>query len=68
MTFASGKALTDTHLDHDGWAFIIGVLSSSHHARAVEVLDAILATWKWLPDRGAPPPGWDLSTPGSGLG
>ncbi len=53
MTFASGKALTDTHLDHDGWAFIIGVLSSSHHARAVEVLDAVLATWRWLPDRGA---------------
>lgn len=45
----SGKALTDTHVDHDGWAYIVGVLSSSHHARAVDVLDRILATWRWLP-------------------
>lgn len=63
MTYPSGKALTDTHIDHEGWAYIIGVLSSSHHARAVEVLDAILATWKWLPDRGSSVQGWGLPAP-----
>jgi hypothetical protein len=45
----TGKGLTDTHVDHDGWAYIVGVLSSSHHARAVDVLDRVLATWRWLP-------------------
>lgn len=58
MVFASGKALTDTHVDHDGWAYIIGVLSSSHHARAVDVLDTILSTWKWLAAEPARP-AWD---------
>ena len=47
--FASGTALTDMHVDHDGWAFVVGVLSRSMHARAVEALDGILATWTWLP-------------------
>ena len=47
--YGNGRALTDTHIDHDGWAFIIGVLSTSWHARAVEALDGILATWQWIP-------------------
>lgn len=41
------SVLTDTHVDRDGWAFVVGVLSSSWHARAVEALDGILATWVW---------------------
>lgn len=48
--YRNGRALTDTHIDHDGWAFIVGVLSVSWHARAVEALDGILATWRWIPD------------------
>lgn len=44
-----GKTLTDTYVDHDGWAFVVGVLSSREHARAVEICDHILATWRWLP-------------------
>lgn len=55
----TGKGLTDTHVDHDGWAYIVGVLSSSHHARAVDVLDRILSTWRWLPlpvSASEPPP------------
>ena len=53
MSFASGRLVTDTHVDRDGWAYIIGVLSTSWHARAVDALDRILATWVWLPARGA---------------
>ena len=51
----TGRALTDTHLDVDGWAFIIGVISTSWHARAVDALDAILTTWRWIPDLPAAP-------------
>jgi len=48
--FGTGKCLTDTHFDQQGWAFIVGVLSSSWHTRSVEALDAVLTTWRWLPD------------------
>ncbi|MBC7552005.1 MAG: hypothetical protein H7269_14160 [Cellulomonas sp.] len=51
--FGTGKVLTDTHVDRDGWAFIVGVLSSSWHARAVDAYDALLTTWRWLPDAAA---------------
>lgn len=49
------SVLTDTHVDRDGWAFVVGVLSSSWHARAVEALDGILATWVWHDDAPAAP-------------
>ena len=45
--------LTDTHVDRDGWAFVVGVLSADWHARSVEVLDRILGTWRWIDDDGA---------------
>lgn len=59
VTYAwpTGRVLTDTHVDHDGWAFVVGVLSTSWHARAVEALDAVLATWVWLSGRSTPAPG-----------
>ena len=47
-TFGGASTLTDTHVDRDGWAFVVGVLSYSWHARAVEAHDAILATWQWI--------------------
>ena len=47
-TFGGASTLTDTHVDHDGWAFVVGVLSYSLHATAVEAHDAILATWQWI--------------------
>ena len=53
--WTTGRALTDTHIDVEDWAFIIGVLSTSWHARAVEALDAILTTWRWIPDLPAAP-------------
>lgn len=44
------KLLTDTHIDHDGWAFIVGVVSLGRtHDRAVEAVDAVLASWEWIP-------------------
>ncbi|WP_456846083.1 hypothetical protein [Cellulomonas sp. P5_C6] len=49
-TYGGASTLTDTHVDRDGHAFVVGVLSYSWHARAVEALDAILATWQWIPD------------------
>ena len=48
---AGGRIVTDTHVDRDGWAFVVGVLSSSNHATAVEALDGVLATWQWIPAR-----------------
>ncbi|MBO9556302.1 hypothetical protein [Cellulomonas sp.] len=48
-TFGGASTLTDTHVDHDGWAFVVGVLSYSWHARAVDVADRILASWQWIP-------------------
>ena len=47
-TFGGASTLTDTHVDHGGWAFVVGVLSYSWHARAVEAHDAILSTWTWI--------------------
>lgn len=52
IAYPDGRMLTDTHVDRDGWAFVIGVLSRSWHTRAVEALDSILATWEWIPDPG----------------
>ncbi|MEZ0446909.1 hypothetical protein [Cellulomonas sp. ICMP 17802] len=51
-TYGGAAVLTDTHVDHDGWAFVVGVLSYAWHARAVEALDRVLATWQWIPDEG----------------
>ncbi len=49
-TISYGRSmLTDTHVDHEGWGFIVGVLSRSWHAGAVELADRVLATWRWLP-------------------
>ncbi|WP_456826343.1 hypothetical protein [Cellulomonas sp. P5_E12] len=55
-TFGGAATLTDTHVDHGGWAFVVGVLSYSWHARAVEAADGILATWQWLDDDAADQP------------
>jgi hypothetical protein len=56
IAYPSGRMLTDTHLDRDGWGFIIGVLSNSWHTRAVDALDRILETWRWIsPDEPVPP-------------
>jgi hypothetical protein len=52
--WGSSRSLTDTHIDRDGWAFVIGVLSVAGHSRAVGALDGILQTWQWLPDEGGP--------------
>lgn len=55
-TISYGRSmLTDTHVDHDGWAFIVGVISTSWHTGAVELADRVLATWRWLPAVPAPP-------------
>jgi len=54
-TFGGTRFLTDTHIDHDGWAFVVGVLSTARHARSVEALDGILSTWRWIPDAQWPP-------------
>lgn len=55
VVFGGGRMLTDTHLDRDGWGFVVGALSESGHATAVEAVDGILSTWRWLPD-GEPVP------------
>jgi hypothetical protein len=61
-TFGGASTLTDTHVDHDGWAFVVGVLSYSWHARAVEAADGVLGTWQWIPAGWSPADG----APGAG--
>lgn len=49
LAYPGGRMLTDTHVDHAGWGFIVGVLSTSNHPRAVELVDHVLDTWRWRP-------------------
>lgn len=46
------SVLTDTHVDHDGWAFVLGLLRRDGDASVDGLDDAVLATWEWIaPDR-----------------
>ncbi|MBO0923019.1 hypothetical protein J1G44_00790 [Cellulomonas sp. zg-ZUI199] len=57
-TFVVGsRRVTDTHVDHDGWAFAIGVMRGDADTEldADRLVDAVLATWRWLPDDPAAP-------------
>lgn len=51
LSYRTGHMVTDSHVDHDGWGFVVGVVSrrGGNHPRAVEILDHVLATWRWLP-------------------
>lgn len=49
----SGHTITDTYFDHDGWGFVVGVVSRGDHARAVEIGDHVMQTWRWVPAEGA---------------
>ncbi|MGN8246932.1 hypothetical protein ACTHAM_000600 [Cellulomonas soli] len=52
-TFQVGSQLvTDTHLDHDGWAFVVGVLRPAGFQGAERIVDGVLSTWRWIPDGG----------------
>ncbi|MBN9376636.1 MAG: hypothetical protein J0I40_14865 [Cellulomonas sp.] len=46
--------LVDTHVDHGGWAFAIGVIGQSPQSWMSGVVDAVLATWRWIEDAGRP--------------
>ncbi|MBU4216143.1 MAG: hypothetical protein KJ792_16015 [Actinobacteria bacterium] len=43
-----GRRLTDVHLDHDGWAYVIGVLHAPTRQDAEWFRDVILRTWTWI--------------------
>ncbi|WP_309135647.1 hypothetical protein [Cellulomonas sp.] len=50
-TYAVGNAVvTDTHVDRDGWAFVVGVLRRAGQSDLDGLADAVLRTWQWLPD------------------
>lgn len=49
LAYPGGRMLSDTHVDREGWGFIVGVLSTSNHPRAVELADHVLETWRWRP-------------------
>ncbi|MCR6704174.1 MAG: hypothetical protein NVV66_05620 [Cellulomonas sp.] len=39
----------DTHIDRDGWAYVVGVVAPpSRHAEVALVADAMLDTWRWI--------------------
>ena len=50
------RRVTDTHLDRDGWAFVVGVLRADGDDGLDPLVDAVLATWQWLPDDPDAPP------------
>lgn len=50
-TMTTGRAtLTDTHVDRDGWAFAVGVITPAEQPWLARVADAVLATWQWIDD------------------
>lgn len=52
-TYRIGSTLvTDTHVDFDGWAFVIGVVRPVGFVGAERILDGVLASWSWVPDGG----------------
>ncbi len=51
QTFASERrTTTDTHLDHGGFAFVVGVTARRDRPDLAGVVDKVLATWRWLDD------------------
>lgn len=44
----TGHTITDTYFDHDGWGFVVGVVSRRNHARALEIGDHVMQTWRWI--------------------
>lgn len=66
-TFAVGSALvTDTHLERDGWAFVVGVTHPDGDTSVAGLCDAVLTSWSWDDDpaTGAAPA--DAGRPGPG--
>ena len=58
-TFVVGNGrVTDTHVDHDGWAFAVGVMRPDGETDldVDRLVDAVLATWRWVPDDPAAAP------------
>ena len=54
-TIATASAyVTDTHLDHDGWAFVVGVIARRSSPELADVVDLVLSTWQWIDDAGLP--------------
>jgi hypothetical protein len=46
----AGTTVTDTLFDHEGWCFTVGAfLAPSDGVEAVQMKDAILSSWTWLP-------------------
>ncbi len=49
-TFETTRArVVDTHVDRDGWAFVVGVLQDRSRPRLDGVADVVLASWRWGP-------------------
>lgn len=44
----TGSRLTDIHLDHDGWAYVIGVRHAPLRLDAERFRDTVLSTWTWI--------------------
>ncbi|KSW23785.1 hypothetical protein [Cellulomonas sp. B6] len=52
-TFGAGSTVvTDTHVDRDGWAFVVGLVRRDGDHGVDGLDDAVLATWEWIPADG----------------
>ncbi len=43
----SGRMVTEWHLDHGGWAFLVVVATTNGHRHGERVAAAVVATWSW---------------------
>lgn len=48
MDFGASR-VTDWHLDHEGWGFVVGFLRKPQDEQLGAVMEHVFASWRWLP-------------------
>ena len=49
VRFSRSTAVTDWHIDHDGWAYVLGFVRGPEDEDLLPVAERIIASWRWLP-------------------
>ncbi len=45
---ALATTVTDLHVDHAGWAFVVRLVGGPDHAHLLAAAEGVLASWRWL--------------------
>lgn len=48
ITTALATTVTDLHVDHCGWAFVVRLVGGADHAPLLAAAEGVLASWHWL--------------------